>query len=49
VDGERGHHFPAGDILDHHQYLPGRPADRLDWAYWASSVLGLPVKGHLAG
>ena len=44
-----GNHFPAGDILDHHQYPgPGAPAAVTDRAMVLGEFggLGLPVKGH---
>jgi Glycosyl hydrolases family 2, sugar binding domain/Glycosyl hydrolases family 2/Glycosyl hydrolases family 2, TIM barrel domain len=50
VDGASGgNHFPAGDILDHHQYPgPGAPAAVTDRAMVLGEFggLGLPVKGH---
>jgi beta-galactosidase/beta-glucuronidase len=50
VDGASGgNHFPAGDILDHHQYPgPGAPATVTDRAMVLGEFggLGLPVKGH---
>ncbi len=44
-----GNHFPAGDMLDHHQYPgPGMPARVTDRAMVLGEYggLGLPVKGH---
>ncbi len=50
VDGASGgNHFPAGDILDHHQYPgPGLPPKVTDRAMVLGEFggLGLPVKGH---
>ncbi len=50
VDGASGgNHFPAGDILDHHQYPgPAAPAPVTDRAMVLGEFggLGLPVKGH---
>jgi hypothetical protein len=50
VDGASGgNHFPAGDILDHHQYPgPGAPRPVTDRAMVLGEFggLGLPVKGH---
>jgi beta-galactosidase/beta-glucuronidase len=50
VDGASGgNHFPAGDILDHHQYPgPAAPAAVTDRAMVLGEFggLGLPVKGH---
>ena len=50
VDGASGgNHFPAGDILDHHQYPgPGVPPPVMDRAMVLGEFggLGLPVKGH---
>jgi beta-galactosidase/beta-glucuronidase len=50
VDGASGgNHFPAGDILDHHQYPgPGAPTAVTDRAMVLGEFggLGLPVKGH---
>jgi beta-galactosidase/beta-glucuronidase len=50
VDGASGgNHFPAGDILDHHQYPgPGAPPMVTDRAMVLGEFggLGLPVKGH---
>lgn len=50
VDGASGgNHFPAGDILDHHQYPgPGLPSPVTDRAMVLGEFggLGLPVKGH---
>jgi beta-galactosidase/beta-glucuronidase len=50
VDGASGgNHFPAGDILDHHQYPgPGAPAPVTDRAMVLGEFggLGLPLKGH---
>ncbi len=50
VDGASGgNHFPAGDILDHHQYPgPGAPAAVTDRAMVLGEFggLGLPLKGH---
>jgi hypothetical protein len=50
VDGASGgNHFPAGDILDHHQYPgPGAPKPVTDRAMVLGEFggLGLPVKGH---
>ncbi len=50
VDGASGgNHFPAGDILDHHQYPgPGLPPPVTDRAMVLGEFggLGLPVKGH---
>ena len=50
VDGASGgNHFPAGDILDHHQYPgPGAPTNVTDRAMVLGEFggLGLPVKGH---
>lgn len=50
VDGASGgNHFPAGDILDHHQYPgPGVPPPVTDRAMVLGEFggLGLPVKGH---
>jgi beta-galactosidase/beta-glucuronidase len=44
-----GNHFPAGDIIDHHQYpgpgLPPRVTDRA-MVLGEFGGLGLPVKGH---
>ena len=44
-----GNHFPAGDILDHHQYPgPGAPPAVSDRAMVLGEFggLGLPIKGH---
>jgi len=50
VDGASGgNHFPAGDILDHHQYPgPGLPPKVTDRAMVLGEFggLGLPLKGH---
>ncbi|HXT40392.1 MAG TPA: glycoside hydrolase family 2 TIM barrel-domain containing protein [Candidatus Angelobacter sp.] len=50
VDGASGgNDFPAGDILDHHQYPgPGAPKPVTDRAMVLGEFggLGLPVKGH---
>ncbi len=50
IDGASGgNHFPAGDIIDHHQYPgPGAPAVVADRAMVLGEFggLGLPVKGH---
>jgi beta-galactosidase/beta-glucuronidase len=50
VDGASGgNHFPAGDILDHHQYPgPGAPPAVTDRAMVLGEFggLGLPVQGH---
>jgi beta-galactosidase/beta-glucuronidase len=50
VDGASGgNHFPAGHILDHHQYPgPGAPKPVADRAMVLGEFggLGLPVKGH---
>jgi hypothetical protein len=50
VDGASGgNHFPAGDIIDHHQYPgPGAPAQVKDRAMVLGEFggLGLPVKGR---
>ena len=50
VDGASGgNHFPAGDILDHHQYPgPGAPPPVTDRAMVLGEFggLGLPVQGH---
>ena len=50
VDGASGgNHFPAGDILDHHQYPgPGAPALVMDRAMVLGEFggLGLPISGH---
>jgi len=50
VDGASGgNHFPAGDIIDHHQYPgPGAPAAVTDRAMVLGEFggLGLPLKGH---
>jgi len=50
VDGASGgNHFPAGDILDHHQYPgPGASPAVTDRAMVLGEFggLGLPVKGH---
>jgi beta-galactosidase/beta-glucuronidase len=50
VDGASGgNHFPAGDILDHHQYPgPGAPPAVTDRAMALGEFggLGLPVQGH---
>ena len=50
VDGASGgNHFPAGDIIDHHQYPgPGAPAPVTDRAMVLGEFggLGLPLKGH---
>ena len=50
VDGASGgNHFPAGDILDHHQYPgPGAPPAVSDRAMVLGEFggLGLPIKGH---
>jgi hypothetical protein len=50
VDGASGgNHFPAGDIIDHHQYPgPGAPPPVTDRAMVLGEFggLGLPVKGH---
>jgi hypothetical protein len=50
VDGASGgNHFPAGDILDHHQYPgPGVPKFVTDRAMVLGEFggLGLPVRGH---
>lgn len=50
VDGASGgNHFPAGDILDHHQYpgpaAPSRVTDRA-MVLGEFGGLGLPVSGH---
>lgn len=50
VDGASGgNHFPAGDIIDHHQYpgpgLPPKVADRA-MVLGEFGGLGLPIKGH---
>jgi hypothetical protein len=50
VDGPSGgNHFPAGDIIDHHQYpgpgLPPRVSDRA-MVLGEFGGLGLPLKGH---
>ena len=50
VDGPSGgNHFPAGDIIDHHQYPgPGAPKRTMERAMVLGEFggLGLPVKGH---
>lgn len=50
VDGPSGgNHFPAGDIIDHHQYPgPGLPPKVTDRAIVLGEFggLGLPIKGH---
>jgi hypothetical protein len=50
VDGASGgNHFPAGDIIDHHQYPgPGLPPKVDDRAMVLGEFggLGLPVRGH---
>jgi hypothetical protein len=50
VDGPSGgNHFPAGDIIDHHQYPgPGAPAAVTDRAMVLGEFggLGLPLMGH---
>jgi hypothetical protein len=50
VDGPSGgNHFPAGDIIDHHQYPgPGAPTAVTDRAMVLGEYggLGLPLKGH---
>ncbi|MBP9903585.1 MAG: beta-galactosidase [Verrucomicrobia bacterium] len=50
VDGASGgNHFPAGDILDHHQYPgPAAPPTVTDRAMVLGEFggLGLPIKGH---
>ena len=50
VDGASGgNHFPAGDLIDHHQYPgPGVPPAVTDRAMVLGEFggLGLPVKGH---
>jgi hypothetical protein len=50
VDGASGgNHFPAGDIIDHHQYPgPGAPAAVTDRAMVLGEFggLGLPLKGR---
>ncbi len=50
VDGPSGgNHFPAGDLIDHHQYPgPGLPLQVTDRARVLGEFggLGLPVKGH---
>ena len=50
VDGASGgNHFPAGEILDHHQYPgPGAPPVVTDRAMVLGEFggLGLPIKGH---
>lgn len=50
VDGASGgNHFPAGDILDHHQYPgPGAPSPVRDRAMVLGEFggLGLPIRGH---
>jgi hypothetical protein len=50
VDGPSGgNHFPAGDIIDHHQYPgPGAPPAVTDRAMVLGEFggLGLPLKGH---
>jgi len=50
VDGASGgNHFPAGEILDHHQYPgPGAPSAVTDRAVVLGEFggLGLPLKGH---
>jgi hypothetical protein len=50
VDGPSGgNHFPAGDIIDHHQYPgPGAPPRVTDRAMVLGEFggLGLPLKGH---
>ncbi|HTD68154.1 MAG TPA: glycoside hydrolase family 2 TIM barrel-domain containing protein [Candidatus Limnocylindria bacterium] len=50
VDGPSGgNHFPAGDIIDHHQYPgPGAPAAVTDRAMVLGEFggLGLPIKGR---
>jgi len=50
VDGASGgNHFPAGDMLDHHQYPgPGVPTAVTDRAMVLGEFggLGLPVEGH---
>jgi beta-galactosidase/beta-glucuronidase len=50
VDGASGgNHFPAGDMLDHHQYPgPGAPSAVTDRAMVLGEFggLGLPIKGH---
>ena len=50
VDGASGgNHFPAGDLIDHHQYPgPGVPPAVTDRAMVLGEFggLGLPIKGH---
>ena len=50
VDGPSGgNHFPAGDIVDHHQYPgPGAPKRTTERAMVLGEFggLGLPMKGH---
>jgi hypothetical protein len=50
VDGASGgNHFPAGDLIDHHQYPgPGSPPAVTDRAMVLGEFggLGLPIKGH---
>jgi beta-galactosidase/beta-glucuronidase len=50
VDGASGgNHFPAGDLIDHHQYPgPGPPPAVKDRAMVLGEFggLGLPIKGH---
>lgn len=50
IDGPSGgNHFPAGDIVDHHQYPgPGAPKPVTDRAMVLGEFggLGLPLKGH---
>jgi hypothetical protein len=50
VDGPSGgNHFPAGDMIDHHQYPgPGAPAQVTDRAMVLGEFggLGLPIKGR---
>jgi hypothetical protein len=50
VDGASGgNHFPAGDLIDHHQYPgPGMPPAVTDRAMVLGEFggLGLPIKGH---
>ena len=50
VDGASGgNHFPAGEIIDHHQYPgPGLPPKVTDRAMVLGEFggLGLPIKGH---
>ncbi|HEU4390117.1 MAG TPA: glycoside hydrolase family 2 TIM barrel-domain containing protein, partial [Blastocatellia bacterium] len=50
VDGASGgNHFPAGDLIDHHQYPgPGAPPAVTDRAMVLGEFggLGLPIKGH---